>query len=95
MKYNISFELFKEVNVDLQEDEIKFCFDSLKYETIINTFFFKCFDYARSKEMFLNAADYQHYHSVSIKDYEMSMSRTLNLNLKILNKQFLMLVNIL
>lgn len=70
MKYDINFELFKEVNVDLPEGEIKFCFDGLKYETVVNSFFFKCFDYARSKEMFLNVTDYQNYYSVSIKDYE-------------------------
>lgn len=70
MKYNISFELFKQVNTDLTEDEIKFCFDGLKYKIVVNSFFLKCFDYARSKEMFLNVTDYQHYYVVSIKDYE-------------------------
>lgn len=70
MKYYVSFDLFKEVNVDLTEDEINFCFDGLKYETVVNSFFFKCFDYARCKEMFLNVTDYQNYYSVSIKDYE-------------------------
>lgn len=70
MTYDISFELFKEVNVDLTEDEIKFCHNGLRYGTVANLFFFKCLDYARSKEMFLNITDYQNYYSVSIKDYE-------------------------
>lgn len=70
MKYDISFELFKEVNTDLSEEEIKYCFDCLKYGTVVNSFFFKCFEHARSKEMFLNVTDYQHYYVVSIKDHE-------------------------
>ena len=68
--YEISFELFKEVMVDLTEEELKYCYEALKYGAVINTFYVKCFDYARSKEMFLNIVDKQYYYSVEIKDYE-------------------------
>lgn len=67
--YEISFELFKEVMVNLPEEELNYCYDGLKYGTVINTFYFKCFDYARSKEMFLNVSDNRYYNTiVEIKD---------------------------
>lgn len=68
--YEVSFELFRELNIDLPEEEMKFCFDNLKYQSVRNILFFKCFEYARNKEMFLNIFDHQYHYSVEIKDYE-------------------------
>lgn len=70
-KYDISLELFRAVNKDLTEEDITFCYNTVfRYDTVLNIFFFKCLDYARSEEMFLNITDYQHYYVVNIKDYE-------------------------
>ena len=69
-KYDISFELFKVANPDLTPEEMDFCYENLKYDSIVNILFFKCLDYARKEEMFLNVTDHQHFYIVSVKDYE-------------------------
>ena len=68
--YEISYELFKELNKHLPEEEIDFCFGNLKHQSARNILFFQCLEYTRSKEMFLHISDYQYYYSVEIKDYE-------------------------
>ena len=70
-EYEISLELFREVNFDMTEEEIVFCYTTLnRLGTIINAFYFKCLTYIRYKNVCLNIEDLQTYYEVSLKDFK-------------------------